>query len=320
MVSKVKLFACVGAVACLALSPACKKDGGDSAKSGGLGTKATKKAAASALSYMPANAKAVLGVNIAAAMNAPVLAKYKDMMMKKMNAEITDVQKECGLDIAKDITSITFGFVGKQEVVAVVTGDFDQKKAEGCLIAAAKKDGKEIKMTDDGKFRVYSNGNDDPKPLVVYWADNSAIITQQESKSLLTEVINGKKLGDGSVMSLIKSTKTSASMWFAGDPGAMGADVPAQGINGVAGTINVDKTIDVKALVNFTDESKAKDANNTMSMGLMMVKGQAMAKPFLPIIEKLKVEQDGKAIKIGISLTSDDLTTIEKAIGPMLMR
>ena len=324
MVSKLKLLVLVGAVAGLALSPACKKDGdkkdgekneegGDSAgKAGSSGS-----SSASALAYLPASAKVVIGMNLTSASKAPILAKFKDKLIEQMAGDISEVQKECGMDFTKDISNLTIGMVSKENFVMVLSGNFDQAKVEGCLTAGAKKEGKEFKATDEGKLRIYDTG--EKEKMAAYWPSaNTAVLTQHKTANLLSDIMSGSSKLGGDVMALTKSTKTTSTFWAVGKPGDLLKGAPVKGVDSFGATIDAGDTLDIKALINFADENKAKEANGMAGMGLAMAKGQPAVKPFLSIIEKLKMEQDGKAMKIGISLSGADVDLIEKNAGGMM--
>ena len=313
-VSKLKLVTkttlCAAALASLALSPACKKEGGEG---GGSSSKET----ATALGYMPQSASMVFGVNVASAANAGVLSKYRDEMMSQAPDEFKELEAACGINVMKDVKSVVVGIIEKEKGVIVVNGNFNKAKIEDCLTKAAEKEGEKITMADDGKLRTYK-GDDPDDVMYAYWpSDGTVVFTSNElgGKEVLTAVIDGKKLGDGEVMSLIKSTKTSATFWAAGNPSKLAAGSPLDGqdISGIAMTVNAGDNLDVKVLVNFPSDAKAKEMEAMAKTGIEMGKTQPMAAPFKSIIDKFKIEADGKAVKAGISLNAGDIEKLASA-------
>lgn len=292
----------------------CKKEGGEVTKEAGA-----------ALTYMPASTKMVFGVNVSKLASAGVLAKYKKQLLDSAPKDFKEMQAACGIDIFKDISSVVVGMAGQNKLAIVVSGNFTKDKVESCLKKAAEKDGKTFAAADEGKLRVYTGGGDDKK-LYAYWAgDHTVVMSPDEmgGAAVLKDIVAGKKLAaDSTAMKMVKATKTSAGVWAAGnvDPSMTGG-MPVGKLSGFAVTVEASDTLDIKVLANFATEDDANQAETGMRMGLAMAEGSPMAKPFLPIIKKVKIELDGKSVKAGVSLTGDDLdklANLKKMMGGMM--
>lgn len=286
----------------LALVSACKKEGGEVTAEAGA-----------ALGYMPKDTKIVFGMNPTKLASSGVLEKYKSEMLSNAPPQFKEMQDNCGIDIFKDFKSIMVGYVSDSRGVAVVSGNFNREKIESCVKKAAEKEGKSFEMSDDGKIRVYKG---DGKAIYAYWASDGTIVATSDDAggaALLKEVIGGAKLDQGDVMNMVKSTKTSAGIWAAGKiDSSMTGGMPVGGeVSGFAVTVDAGNSLDIKALAQFAEASKASEAASQAKMMLGLAESQPMAKPFMGIIKKLKIEADGKALKVGVSLTSADLDKLK---------
>ena len=290
---------CVAALAGLTFG-ACKKESGEVSKETGA-----------ALNYMPADTKMVFGINPSALAKAPVLAKYKDQLLQSAPPEFAEMQKECGIDVTKDFSSVVVGVAGENKMAVVINGNFKKDQIEACLKKAAEKEGETLTIKDEGKLRVYT-GADPSEAIYAHWlGDGSVVLSPAEmgGAAVLNAVLGGTKLAeDTSAMKMVKATKTTAEVWAAGnvDPSMTGG-MPVGEVEGFALTVEASDTLDVKILANFSSDEQANQAETAMRMGLAMAEGSPMTKPFLPIIKKVKIELDGKAVKAGVSLTAADL-------------
>lgn len=302
---RVRFALCSVAIAAVALA-ACKKEGGG---------EVTKEAGA-ALNYLPKDTKMVIGLNFGSLGSAKVLEKYKSQLMQSAPAEIKELQQSCNLDIFKDFKSIVVGVAGENKAVVVLSGNFKKDQIEDCAKKAAEKDGKTFNATDDGKIRVYDTGGE--KAYAHWTSDNTVVATSDDAggAALLKAVIGGEKLGDGPVMKMVKATKTSAGIWAAGQfDDSMTGGMPVGDIDGFAATIEASDTLDIKAMAKFGSPEKASEAASQAKMAMGFAETQPMAKPFLPIIKKVKVEADGPALKIGVSLSGEDLDKLQALQG-----
>jgi len=318
MLTKFKVATCAVALVSLALAPACKKD---EASGGGAAGGAVSAATGTALNFMPKASTMVFGVNVASAVNAKVLSKYKDMMMAQAPKEMKEFEAACGVNIQKDIKSITVGMTEGEKAIIVINGNFNQAKVEECMTKMSEKEGEKMTMADEGKIRVYAPEGKDDKMYVHYPSDGTAVLTMTDlgGAALINDVVGREKLGDRDVMNLVKSPKTSATFWAAGNPEKLAKGSPMdQGVKGIAMTVNAGDNLDIKVLANMEDGDKAAAMVKEGKAGIEMAKQMPMAAPFKPMLEKVKMEADGKAIKVGVSLTSSDIDNIAK-MAPMLM-
>jgi hypothetical protein len=299
---RVRSALCTIAVASLALV-ACKKEGGEVTKETGA-----------ALTFLPKDTKIVFGVNLGKLASASILESYKAEMLKNAPPQFSEMQAACGIDIFKDFSSIVVGMVDDHRAVAVVSGNFTKDKVESCIKTVAEKEGKTFEAKDDGKLRVYTGAGD---TIYAHWlGDGSVAMTSDDAggAALLNEILGGAKLGDGDVMTMVKSTKTSAGIWAAGKIDAsMTGGLPVGGdVSGFAVTVNASDTLDIKAMASFADADKASQAASQARMALGFVETQPKLAPFVSIIKKLKIESDGKALKVGVSLDSGDLEKLKQ--------
>jgi hypothetical protein len=235
-------------------------------------------------------------------------------MLQTAPPEFNEMQQACEFDVFKDLGSMVVGVVDDRRAVAIVSGNFTKDKIEGCLTKIAEKEGKTFEAKDDGKLRVYSGMGD---TVYAHWlSDNSVALTNDDGggAAALNEIIGGAKLGDGDVMTMVKATKTSAGIWAAGKiDSSMTGGLPVGGdISGFAVTVEASDTLDVKAMASFADAEKASQASSQAKMALGLVETQPQLKPFAPMLKKLKIEADGKALKVGISLDSGDLEKLKQ--------
>ena len=304
---RARFVLCSVAVAALALT-ACKKEGGEVTKEAGA-----------ALNYLPKDTKVVFGMNFSSLASAKILEKYKAELMKTAPPEFKELQAACNIDIFKDLKSVVAGVAGENKAVLVISGNFKKDQIEDCAKKAAEKEGKTFEATDDGKMRVYSTG---AEKMYAYWAGEGTVVATSDDSggaAALKAVLDGEKLGEGDVMTMVKATKTSAGIWAAGQlDDSMTGGMPVGGeVSGFAATVEASDTLDIKAMAKFNSAEKASEAASQAKMMMGLAESQPMAKPFLPIIQKVKIEADGVALKVGVSLTSEDLDKLQALQGMM---
>jgi len=279
--------------------------------------------------YVPADAEAVIHINVQQLLDSKLAKKYALPPIEqalKNNKQVQQVLTVLGLDPLKDITTITLSNAGQggDKGQAALTGKFSHDKihATAQKLAEDKKD--KFKVSKIGDKPLYEAVQQD-KTIYAGFADEGTLIVSP-SREYVADALGGKtgKITK-ELANAVAAVDTKQTIWAAGvvteDVKAMlgkqqQAAELAKKLKAVEGGINVSDAVAVSLKVQTTDAKAAKELGEfaNQAKGLLQLGGQGNEelKPFVDeIIKTLEIKTQKTDVSVKFQLSQD---VIEKAI------
>lgn len=256
---------------------------------------------ADAISFLPPNTDAILGVDIGALVAADILAPYRDKMLDAVSSKISKIRGDCGFDPMRDVDWIVAGFDGKGDHgVMVVRGAFTRATIERCIRAHDP----ESPIVDQGDIRIYGAGAD---AVFARWlGEGSVVFTSAEAGGAAT-LEESRGATDMAVINHA-SQVSSADVWFAAN-GALFGSTPTFGAVGIRASSRLSSDVTATLTVEFDKPGSATAAKQQIDA--MLTQAPAMGGPGLgQIIQAIRVEVVGTELEAHVALTADDIKTI----------
>ncbi len=226
--------------ACFALALALV--GGCSDKKTSKKTEETAKAppAVQGLAAVPANADAVIGVDVAALAQSPIVARALERMFARdpgLQEALAKVLDDCHLDLGKDVASATIALVpskGQQiDSLLVAKGRFREGELVACLGKSLRDaaGGRLETAIFEGRATYHQVGGDGPGLWFSFGSTDTVLISSGRA-SLEASLGTGPKLAEAKtgVARYLSRANTKANLW------AIGAIDPAVGEGLIAAT------------------------------------------------------------------------------------
>jgi hypothetical protein len=335
----------IGFLASLALAlgaSACKKEekkeGGEAAekKTGeegaagaarpAEGQAATPAGSSSAMmKHFPKDTEGVLTFSVANLRGTDMWAKYSAQIIASMAEKMAEFKESCGVDPITTIESVNVGFNSSrgEEPVVIVKG-FSRDQVKGCMEGVAKKEGKEIKIEDDGKFTKMTR---EGKEIMMGWVDDKTLIMvpEKSDKEFLQARIDGKDGLDSNASfgEVASAANQGAPIWFAAMP-AEGTEM-AKGIasnplgiapKGLYGSLDFKSGLGLAFGARFASAEEATGAKDKVTPMLQQFK--PMFGPAGAIIDKVKLGATGNDMTINLNLSDQDIQQLQQSLGPMM--
>jgi hypothetical protein len=143
---------------------------------------------------LPDDAEAVLVVNVRQILDSPLVKKHALEQVKaalQMDAQLKQLLAASGVDPLKDVDSLTLSTAGgtSGKVLMVVRGKFDLDKVKTAADDFAKKHPGKLKITEEGKTRLYE-GEADGKPVFAAFIDGTTLVASSAKDFTLETVKN----------------------------------------------------------------------------------------------------------------------------------
>jgi hypothetical protein len=301
-------------LALLAATAGCKRAGGDS------------------MALVPKESTIVFSINFDRLHGSKTWAQVKDAAQDPATKKDFDefVQKT-GLDPLTQVNGMTGGFSGtsgaKPQFAVIIRGKFDEQKIVAYVKQKAKEDGKttELKSEQYGGKNIYGDTED---AGVTFLDGSTLVIGGKDWVKKVIDVGAGKaesvKKNDG-IQALVSKAHTDQAVWAVGEVPAGEGQLPTGGelkavamsidlqeglkaeLNGKAASADDAKKISTE-LTNKIAESK-KDPQVQMALAMSGVG---------PMLDTLKVANEGEWVKINAALTQPQLDELVNRIKGMM--
>lgn len=312
------------AMTTLAFGVGCSKDkkeegaAGEAAAPGEAG-----KPAVSAYAVFPADSEFVFSFSLEGLRKSPMWAKFAPMVQAKIDEEMKEVKEACGIDPMTKFSSVIVGGKPNDEknMVIVVKG-FTKAELTTCGQAMAKKEGKQLTITEeDGITKIHDGGEN--KDLHVAWLDDTtAVMSPNPDKAWVKARAAGQSGLDGNAafMTLLKNVDTSATIYMTllPTPGSeldLSKNIP--GAKGAFGSLKVTEGLGIDGGLNFDTADNAKKAQEMASSSLQQAKAM-MPPPVQTVIDKAKFSVNNTDLVLQLTMTQGDIEAISQALAPML--
>jgi hypothetical protein len=226
-------------------------------------------------SYLPADTKAVVVVNVRQTLDAPLVKKHGLEHIKeglKQNDQLQKVLTAAGVDPLKDVSSITVATTGAptkpENVLVIVHGTFDLDKAQAAAEDYAKNNPTKLKIEKKDGLVIYENDAGKQSTFAAFADKGTAVMSLSKDAVITAAKSAGKpaKLNKD-LEGLLAKADAKQTIWMAALPPDDLKKILARGdntkefadkIDGFTGAIGIDK--DVQAAFHiYTTETKAAD-------------------------------------------------------------
>ncbi len=310
MLSPRKALGCVAALALAVAAPARSAD---------------------ADKYVPADAEAVLHVNVEQLLGSALAKKYALPHVEKWlrdNKEAQQAFTAVGLDPLKDVASVTVSNAGQtgDKVLVAVRGKFDREKMHAAAEAAAndkKDDFKISKVGDKPLYEAAQKGGG--KSVYVAFVEKGTIVAST-SRGYVVAVLEGKAgRPNESLREAMAGVDTKQSIWVAGlvsEPMKQAirkyepAAALAPKLKTFTGGLTVTDAIAAGAQLQTADAKAARDAGElaTGAKGMLQFLAQTNEEiaPFANgILKTLEIKTDRADVSVSLKISEE---LIEKAL------
>ncbi len=276
-------------------------------------------AGADAAKLVPDDADMLAGANMKTVTESELYKAFgaeaeKDEDYKKAVASM----KECGLELAS-IEAIVVGVkASSEDFVAIIAADgVGKDDTATCLIKSVQKangdeEAADVTKEDGHKIIQFTDG----RAYLV--SDNMLAVTTKGWETAVGELIDGKGKPaiENSKKDLFGKVDTKAAMWFLADVPSDVAGMAAfvapevSKIKTAAGSVDLSKGLAINLIAGFGSEDEAKAV---AEMGTKML-DEAKADPtFGSAAGSVKIEASGSDVKVAASMSTDEITTLQKA-------
>jgi nitrogen regulatory protein PII len=283
---------------------------------------------------VPSDADAVVVFNVRQTLDSALVKTYALEHFKsamKGNDQVAKLMTAAGIDPLKDVDTVTFANAGappKNDSLIVIHGKFQLDKVHAAAQDYAKQNPTEVKVTGEGKARVYEITVQDNK-LFASFLDGNTLVAANSKEYLQGAVKkdNTAKWNKELQTALDKVKGGKDSVWVAmvvtdDMRKRLAADERtkdlATKLESVTGSVSIANDMQLSFLVNTTDaaaaQKVAKELNGLVKLLGVLAIGNEQAKPFVELItENLKVNSKDKAATIEMKISE---TQLKKAVSP----
>jgi len=279
--------------------------------------------------YVPADAEAVIHINVRQLLDSQLAKKFALPPIEKAlknNKQAQQFLTELGIDPLKDISTVTISSAGQKgdKAQAALTGKFNLDKIHASAQKRAENKKDELKISKVGDKPLYEEAAQG-KTLYSGFPDEGTLIVSP-SREYVADALGGKtgKLNK-ELANAIATVDTKQTIWAAGvvteDVKALVARKEeaaelAKKLKAVVAGINISDALAVSLKVQTTDAKGAKDVGEfaNQAKGILEFAGQSNEelKPFVDeIVKTLEIKTQPTGVSVKFQLSQD---VLEKAI------
>ena len=295
--------------------------------------------------YLPADAEAVITINLKAMLESD-LAKSKKELVEKVKEQIRskladspvkEYLDKAGFDLLRDLHTITVASNGskdKDKLFIAIEGNFNTDKLIDAAQDAARDNGDALKLSKIANVQVFEISPKGGDEQTVYASVlNGHVLIAAPSREVLGATIgraNGARTTvRASLRALLDTTnsKQALSIVFTGTgiANAMSdAPIPPQageqlqGIDGLSVGLTVAKDISFQVAATSKDEDSAKKLSGMANLGLLGIRGMIQKKAqddqkaqlVLEVANTLRVTQQGTTVSLRGEISQENFDRI----------
>lgn len=274
------------------------------------------KAWTAAKAGLPADAKIVIGVDLAAIQKTQLFATYYPKLLEKGDASqvIEKVKGSCKIDPLAAVRGVVVATSADQEDGAVYLSlsGIDKAKLSSCLQTAvqgmAEKDAK-VTLKQDGNITQVSNGKD---TAFLGWIGKDVIVVSlhaQDKPSLLKWMGGKGALAKSEVGKSIAKLNTAAAMWGAGE--ASKEIQPGVTVKGGYGTVTFAKgNLDADVHAVMSDATQATTMAASTKQQLDAAKQGQLPKTIVTMLSAVSIAAANDEVVLKGSFVEQDLLSV----------
>jgi hypothetical protein len=245
-------------------------------------TRPIDNSAGTLLRYLPRDSGVVIGVNWSRARQSEFVTGYDDEIRKAF-PDMELAKSKCGFEPLTVVHSAALAMgpdpAVLDDVVLVVSGDFDRASLEACVITQGGK-------VEGDRYNGTTN---------VYWpASNVIVISNVKSSEELGLIPSASVWDSDKLMELVDPLDLHAVFWMAGTiPASAASTLPMMGTLPWGGHAKVDITteLDFDIGLQFTEPKEAKEMLTMLNMGMQMGLQQPQVSGLLKVITMEAVDR-----------------------------
>lgn len=286
--------------------------------------------AAEVSKYVPADAEAVVHVNVKQILGSPLAKKHLLPLIEKTlkdNQQLQQVLTLLGLDPLKDVSGITISNTGQKgdKVLVVFHGKFNANKINTTAEAVAKDKKGNFKVTKLGGKNVYESPAKDQTVYSTVVDEQTLLVST--NKDYVAAALDGKTGRISQALkSVIGSVDAKQSVWMAvqvtdqmrqalarqDGPGA----AIAPKLKAITGGINITDSVAVALQVQTSDAKAARELRDVadQAKGVLAFVGGSNeeAKPFVDeLLKTLKINAEKTDVSMSFKFSGP---IVEKAV------
>jgi hypothetical protein len=273
---------------------------------------------------VPADAEAVIKLNIKQVLDSALVKKYALNIIKQslQSPEAQQMITATGLDPLKDLDSITVTAAGttNPRVLIVVRGKFDMAKINAAMATQAEKD-KTLTKIQDGRLTIWK-AEKDQNPLFSTVPNQGSMVMSTDKDYLIKSVgMEGKNQTSAELKAAVAKVPGKESLWVAGiiteDIKKKLADNPqtkkyAASIKSITGGITVTDALQLNAQIHTNDGDVAKELKKVIEGFVPVIQLMTQGnEQYGPLIKEVL---DGLKVSIVNTTVSVDLKVSEELI------
>jgi hypothetical protein len=284
----------------------------------------TGKALAAARAGLPADAKFMFGLDIAALSKTQLFATYYPKLKNKPDAaKLLDAVKDgCKLDPVAVVQGVVVAMSADQQDGAayVAISGIDKARLSSCIQQVTQAGDKDAKVTlkQDGNITSIAKGSD---TAFFGWAGKDVIVVSlhTQDKSTLVKWMGGKgALAKSDLGKALARVNTSAAIWGAGvgdkevEPG-----VTVKGGYGQVTYAKGNVSAEVHAMMGSAAEATKMAASTSKQLDEAKQSGQIPAE-LIPVVKAIAVAADKDGLRVTASMPEKDLMGALSAVAGSL--
>lgn len=302
------------------------------------------------LKFLPEDTEIVVTVNFRQILNSELVKAQKEaigqaraMLEQQMPAEAQKWLKKAGVDLFKDLDSVTIALPAKKDVkdvLVVVEGSFQADKLYGTAAEAAKEFAGVIKVTGAGEQKLVEvTPPDKGDGMFVALAGNKALLAGSTKAGVTGALTRGgaqeKPKLKKEILALLETTgpKQSVSAVATGKAlakllenaklpdGQAQAIAPAlQAIEGLSAALTITKDLQFQIGIGTKDNETANNLAKGANFGILLIKGVVAQKaqedqklmPLVDIVNTLRVTTMNSSVLFRGEATLDNIDKLIK--------
>jgi len=270
---------------------------------------------ATSLKFIPPDAGGIAFIDVAALFKSPLL---QDVFKNELPGKVPEVISGTGLDIQREISSITVAKLGAGESLVIVQGPFDRFKVEQYFRDTDKTPEAYLGQT------LYH----DSAGLVVIL--NNVILsgkTEAIHKAIDQMQLPGSTPLRSDLMAAVQAIEAGNQVWGVGDFSVGGLKaIDVQGAAPVRGTLQslksgtlqlaVDTGVHLRVTGNFMDAERARTLADLAGGALALARLQfAKQQPDLvPLLDGIQVSSDGMTLSLRLDASGESLKKLNRGL------
>jgi hypothetical protein len=291
------------------------------------------------LQLVPKETDVILMANLSRARNTVLWRRMLDLRDQDATTkkEYDDFVQRCALDPLRQIDSVFLavpqGVNDSKEFAAIVRGTFNEDKLVQCARDQAKKDGRDVAVSEYGGKKLYTD-TQTGQAFATFLDGRTVAMGGKEWIKKVIDLAAGKKEAGPSakenadLVSLMKRARTSDALWGAGLVPQSARDAfkndphlsAAGSMKNVFGSIDLAAGFAADINVDLGSEADAKDlqARATAKLGDVKKHPQVMVMGLSPMLDTVKVDARGATFHFAISLNQQQVDDIINRVKGLL--